>query len=122
MSTTPQRQRGNSAEDLVARTLEGEGFTILARNYTRRNGEIDIIASTDTVLVFVEVKMRTSAYFDLSEVITPSKQRKIIAVAQDYIARNDVQKMCRFDVALVKGEQKNATITYLDDAFQGSDY
>ena len=80
---------GKEGEERVAHYLERYGFTILAKNYAQRTGEIDIIASKDDLIVFVEVKLRTKAHFDLSDVITYSKQKKIIGVAKYYLARNE---------------------------------
>ncbi len=115
------RAVGDAGEDLVARSLEKEGFSILARNYAVRGGEIDIIATKKELLVFVEVKTRVSQHFSLSEVITRSKQKKIIFTAQHFLARHgSLDKVCRFDVALVEGV--DSEITYLPNAFMQSDW
>ncbi|PKN03806.1 YraN family protein [Candidatus Dependentiae bacterium HGW-Dependentiae-1] len=112
---------GYLAEGFVSQHLECVGFTILERNYRKSYGEIDIIAHKNSLLIFVEVKMRINAYFDPAELITPSKQRKIIAVAQEYIDRKTNGNMdCRFDVALVEFENNEPHITYLTDAFGAS--
>ncbi len=80
-------------------------------------GEIDIIAQKQELLVFVEVKTRTTQHFPLSELITRSKQRKIIRTAKQYLLEFQVvDKVCRFDVALVTMGQ-NPSITYLPHAF-----
>ena len=47
---------GNRAERAAASYLESRGYTILARNYRKPWGEIDIIMKRDDVVVFVEVK------------------------------------------------------------------
>ena len=44
---------GKEGEETVARKLAQEGFTILARNYRKQDGEIDLIASKKDLLVFV---------------------------------------------------------------------
>ena len=113
-----RKKLGNAGEDLVARVLEQQGFVIEHRNYRKRYGEIDLIASKNELLIFVEVKRRKKAYFNLGEVITWSKQQKIVMVAKEYIARfaHD-QKVCRFDVALIEGDK----LTYLPNAFTESD-
>ncbi len=113
-----RQNSGYQAEAFVARHLEHVGFTVLERNYKKSYGEIDLIAHKGSLLIFVEVKMRTDAYFDPAELITPSKQRKIITVAQEYIDRKTNGNMdCRFDVALVEGKNSEPQITYLTDAF-----
>ncbi len=114
-------QLGTHGELLVCRQLMVQGFTILARNYAVRGGEIDIIARKDDTVVFVEVKTRTQHHFNLSEVITPSKKRKIALTARHYIAYNahlfgDV--LYRFDVALVC-LGSNQVVSYIKNAFYG---
>ena len=115
-------QLGKEAEERVARKLMQDGFTILEYNYRKRGGEIDLIAAKSDLLVFVEVKMRQNNYFDLSDVITPGKQRKIIAVAKEYIGRNGWQERSyRFDVALLQGTENNLELTYISNAFNEGD-
>lgn len=115
---TSTKELGDLGETMVAARLEKEGYTIVSRNYQKRYGEIDIIASNNNELIFVEVKMRKSPYFDSAELITPSKQKKIIAVAKAYIAQHTIQeKACRFDVALVDMHHDKPDITYLKNAF-----
>lgn len=109
---------GREGEAFVAEYMAKQGFSILEQNYRKRYGEIDLIAVNHDTIAFIEVKMRQSSYFDSSEVIVPSKQRKIIAVAKEYIARHHHEdKICRFDVALVEGSLNNPEITYLENAF-----
>jgi len=111
---------GNKGEAAVCSWLEGQGFTICARNYATRTGEVDIIAQRDEVVAFVEVKTRTHAYFSTSTVVTYSKQRKIISAAKMYIAKNRIEnKVCRFDVATVSFEGDDAVVEYIDNAFCG---
>ena len=53
--------RGAWGEDYAEAYLRRHGYRILARNYSCRFGEIDIIASDRHYVVFVEVKLRASA-------------------------------------------------------------
>ena len=109
-----RKQLGIEGENYIAQTLEKDGFTIQHRNYRKRYGEIDIIACKDDLLVFVEVKCRKRAYFEATQLVPWGKQKKIIMVAKEYIARYDhADKVCRFDVALIEGGQ----LTYLENAF-----
>ncbi len=117
-------QLGKEAEEKVAQHLIAQGFTILEQNYRKRRGEIDLIASTPSLVVFVEVKMRSHHYFDLSDVITPGKQRKIIMVAKEYIGRKFgfYDRSYRFDVALLHGTPQGLELQYLPNAFTEGDY
>ena len=109
-----KKQLGNAGEDMVALTLKSQGFTLQHKNYRKRYGEIDLIAQKDDLLIFVEVKRRKKQYFALEQLITWSKQQKIIKVAKEYIARYNCDQMyCRFDVALIVGDK----LTYIPNAF-----
>ena len=111
-------QLGKHAEEKVAQQLIKDGFTILERNYRKKDGEIDLIASKPGLMVFVEVKMRKHNYFDLGDVIVPSKQRKIIAVAKAYLSRvNKKNQSYRFDVALLHGTGDTLELNYISNAF-----
>jgi len=110
---------GSYGEDLIAQHLQADGFTILEKNYRLKCGEIDVIGKKDEILVFVEVKSRRSDYFNLSHVITQSKQRKIIITAKKYLLNNNIDDVaCRFDVAFVTYANTHPTITYIPNAFQ----
>lgn len=114
---------GKEAEQKVAALLEQQGFAIVEYNYAKRHGEIDLIATKATLMVFVEVKMRQHQYFDLSDVITPSKQRKIISVAKEYIARKGTENQSyRFDVALLQGTPQGLDVQYIPNAFTEGDF
>lgn len=110
---------GKQAEKQVAQRLEQDGFTILEYNYRKKGGEIDLIATKGSLLVFVEVKMRRQSYFDLGDVITSGKQKKIIMTAKDYLAHSNYHHSFsyRFDVALIQGINKKIELTYIPNAF-----
>lgn len=117
---TPLRAVGNAGEDAVVAYLEKDGFAILARNFTVFGGEVDIIARKQEVLAFVEVKARTTAYFNLSEVMVPAKQHKIIKAARSYIFKHQLaceDLVYRFDVALLARQNETWDITYIPNAF-----
>lgn len=68
--------RGAWGEDYAAAYLRRHGYCILARNYSCRFGEIDIIASDRHYVVFVEVKLRASDRFvRAGAYVTPAKRR-----------------------------------------------
>ena len=94
---------GRHGEDLAARWLEQQGYEIVARNYRRRFGEVDIIARHEGYLVFIEVKTRSSNRFGLpADALTARKQKQLTMIAQDYLARHACgDTPCRFDVLSV---------------------
>lgn len=110
---------GKKGEELVADHLQQQGFVIKQMNYTRRCGEIDIIAEKESTRVFVEVKLRRTAYFATSQVINTSKQRKIIMAARYYNSeqKTETPMIYRFDVALLESNVNDFTLTYIPNAF-----
>lgn len=90
---------GNAGEDLACRYLEKRGYKILERNkHYSRFCEIDIIAEYKNILVFVEVKTRTTNDFGTPfEAITKSKYENIKKGIQFYLQEHKFQKH-RIDV------------------------
>src|SRR5437867_4864644 len=95
---------GKTGEDLACRELERRGYTIVARRYRRRGGELDIIARDGQTMVFVEVKARDGRQFgDGSEAVNWFKRRRIVALASEYLARHAMTSCaCRFDVVSIQ--------------------
>jgi len=109
-------RRGAPAEGLAAAFLEHEGLRIVERNYRCRFGEIDLVARSGPVLVFVEVRARSSEDFGgAAGSITGAKRRRLVAAARHYLASHRVERACRFDVVLVRG--RDGRIEWLTDAF-----
>lgn len=117
-SSIERRTLGAQGEELIASTLEKERFIIYAKNYKTRQGEIDIVAQKKELLIFVEVKLRRSQYFNLSEVVGYQKQKKIIKTAAHYIHKHTIRGLTyRFDVALLENISGSYTVTYIKNAF-----
>ena len=80
------RQSGNEAESKAVDALMREGYSILARNYNTRVGEIDVIATKDDFICFIEVKYRNPRGFGTAiDAITATKMRKILMTAKNYL-------------------------------------
>ena len=74
-------------------------------------------------MAFVEVKLRQNPLFNLSEVVTKSKQSKIIKTALKYVSENQIEdKAIRFDIALVEAGNEKNNIEYFPGAFTPSEY
>jgi putative endonuclease len=101
--TVARQKLGKSGEDLAVEELARRGYAILARRYRTRHGEIDVVARDGEALVFVEVKARTTTEFGAAaEAVTPWKQRRLVSMATDYLARHRItDRACRFDVITV---------------------
>jgi putative endonuclease len=93
--------RGAAAEALAAEFLVAQGLAIVARNYRCRRGEIDLIARDRDTLVFVEVRLRSSAAFGgAAASITTTKRQRIASAAKHYLATLGRDPPCRFDAIL----------------------
>src|SRR5664280_104004 len=78
---------GRYGEDVAVRHLLDAGWQVLERNWRCRAGEIDIVARDGGVLVFCEVKTRSSALFGVpAEAVRPAKVRRIRALACHWLA------------------------------------
>lgn len=109
---------GGEGEQLAAEYLARLGARIVDRNVRIGGGEIDIIALIEGVIVFIEVKRRTSLrYGRPAEAVTYAKQRRIIRAAAAYLAAHHVSdRPVRFDIIeLLPGE-----INHIPAAFDAS--
>ena len=106
-----KKSLGEWAEVKACTHLKENGFEILECNYHSRYGEIDIIASREKDLIFVEVKARAkTTYGNANEVISNAKQIKIMKTAMQYLQKN-VEKQSfysRFDVICIDFSQQFA--------------
>lgn len=59
------KRLGKEGEDRAAKFLKKQGYLILERNCRTRNGEIDLIAMHEGMVVFIEVKTRTNDAYGL---------------------------------------------------------
>ncbi len=88
------KQTGNDAETVVATWLEAEGYHLVARNWRTRFCEIDIIATKQDKLHFIEVKYRKQANQGGGiAAITPLKLRQMHFAAEVYIKYNSLYDM-----------------------------
>ncbi|MBU6342521.1 MAG: YraN family protein [Bacteroidetes bacterium] len=111
---------GKAGEDLAAAFLENKHFRIVERNYRAGRLELDLIAwSPEGILVFVEVKTRSSNNFGGPiDAVTDAKQHKMAKAAAHYMHRIDYEWIIRFDILavhLLPG--KTPEITHVEDAF-----
>jgi putative endonuclease len=113
---------GAWGEDLAEARLRRDGYEILQRRYRTRAGEIDIVAIDGRCLVFVEVKTREGVEHGTpAEAVTPRKQRRIAAMASDFLARHRFAGLdCRFDVVAVTVVDGRARVEVIRHAFDAS--
>ena len=104
------KDTGTLGEELVARWLELQNYSLLQQNWRCRWGEIDLIAQNKNskAIAFVEVKTRSKNNWDEGGLlaIDAIKQEKIIKTASLFLAKYPqfADLPCCFDVALVSYE------------------
>jgi putative endonuclease len=120
---SPSQAFGRSAEDLAEQMLRKKGYRILERNLRIAGGELDIIASHQGTLVFIEVKARRGNQFGGAPyAITTRKKQQIIKLALCYLSRHGLTNtQCRFDVILaVDTNEHTPQLTHIEQAFEVS--
>lgn len=120
----PRHQFGQASEARAEQFLRRKGYRILERNLRTSLGELDLVAEDAGVLVFVEVKARTTGAFGGARLaVDRRKQAKLIRLASQYLAqRHLMERACRFDVVLVQGEADSPLqVEHVENAFEVSD-
>jgi putative endonuclease len=112
---------GRRAEDLAAAALEARGARVLLRNWRRRCGELDLVAREGTVLVVVEVRMRSGDdYGGGAASVDHAKQRRIILTTRQLLQqhRELARLPVRFDVAVVSPDAPAWRVQWIRHAFE----
>jgi putative endonuclease len=109
-----RKQFGRWGEEMAASYLERKGYTVCSRNVRTAHGEIDILASKDSALIFVEVKTRSSHTFAYpEESVTLRKQAHLLSAAQDYLqAHPESCESWQFDVIAIERKPGGKTEIY----------
>ena len=111
---------GEQAEQIAADYLLSHGYTIRERRWRSgqsRRREIDIIAQQGIEIVFVEVKSRSGEGEDPVEAIDEKKMRMMAKSADTYLALQEHDFSCRFDIIAITGNKDSYEIEHLPDAF-----
>lgn len=123
--TSKSQRTGQCGENIAVRYLTDRGFTIIERNYTKKWGEIDIIAQKGSAVHFVEVKSKK--VLDCNGIpengIRPEEgmhQRKIGRIKrtlQTYLIERNISNDWKFDLVLVymSDIQRRARVELLED-------
>lgn len=111
------RKRGDAAEEQALGHLRDQGLAMVARNYSVRGGEIDLIMREGDLLVFVEVRYRRSERFgSAAESVDRRKQQRLLLAANHYLqSRGGDHQGCRFDVVALGGD---GGLHWIRDAFR----
>ncbi|MBS0432808.1 MAG: YraN family protein [Proteobacteria bacterium] len=102
------RSSGAAFEERALARLQRAGLRLLARNFTTRYGELDLVMQDADTLVFVEVRYRRHGDFGGGAAsIGPAKRERLIKAAQLFLQAQPqlAASPCRFDVLAFDGER-----------------
>lgn len=120
--TIERQDLGREGERLALHTLQGLGYTCVARNYRCALGEVDVVARDGETLVFVEIKTRKGRGLEYAKsAVTERKKRQLSKVALSYMKANHCcDAKARFDVVaicMVRGAGE-AQVEVIRNAFE----
>ncbi|MGW8956194.1 YraN family protein [Paenibacillus sp. NPDC055715] len=115
-----RKAKGALGEQAAASFLENLGYRIIERNWRCRSGEMDLIAAQEDILVFIEVRSRSSFnYGTPAESITARKITQVRQTAAVYLHMNGIGDIpIRFDMISVRLIDETAVVTdHIIEAF-----
>lgn len=115
---------GKEGERLAEKYLIKSGYKIIKKNFNTKFGEIDIIAKDSDTICFIEVKFRNNSSIENSGIysVNDSKVKKMIKTAKYYIKVNRIIDPCRFDLVLVKKNEKKIQIELINNIIYTDNY
>ena len=109
---------GKEGEQIAVDLLLKKGYKIKYRNYRYLKAEIDIIAQIGNTLAVIEVRSRSSDFFEnIAETITKKKIGLLVMGADHYVTEQDLDVEVRFDVITILKNKKVFEIEHLESAF-----
>ena len=117
--TDPRHVKGSWGEHQAALYLKSKGFAIDERNWKAGRHEIDIIGSKDGILVFFEIKTRSSkSFLEDVQLVSHAQQQRIWQAAEQYMFQTDYGGEIRFDILMILIDRdKIIRIDHYEDAF-----
>lgn len=109
---------GKQGEELAAKTLQKKGLRIIERNWKFAGYEVDIIATTKTQIVFVEVKTRSDdTIMNPEDAVDYNRQCRLTAAANAYVKYHQITLEPRFDVVAIVWNEQRCEVNHIEDAF-----
>lgn len=117
-----RKKLGNLGEEIACKYLNKNNYLIIERNFTCKQGEIDIIAQDmdKKELVFIEVKTRSNfKYGNPSEAVDMMKQKHIWNSASYYVYKNKIKNIpIRIDVIEIYMKNRKRKINHIKNAIE----
>ncbi|MEO5500379.1 MAG: YraN family protein [Ginsengibacter sp.] len=110
---------GSIGEEMAAKYLTGNGFEILERNWRFSNWEVDFIASSKSVLHFIEVKTRrTKKFGNPEDDVSIKKMENLINASEEYLLQNAGWRRIQFDIlSIFIGKNEDPEFFFIEDVY-----
>ena len=113
---------GKVGEQLAQKHLRDNGYAILETNWRLGKREADIIAYREGLVVFVEVKTRSSSLFgEPQEFVDYNKQRSYVKMANAYVLQRSRSEEVRFDIIAIEVGATGFNLNHIENAFNAMD-
>lgn len=111
---------GHQGETIAKQFLERKGYQVVEQNWRYHQRELDLIVweVPKELLVFVEVKTRSTHAFGYPEAaLNAAKRRFLVEAANAYLEQQQLDCEVRFDViAILLENQQVKDLTHIKDA------
>lgn len=96
-------ETGRQGEELAAEWLLAQGFAIMHRNWKHSYFELDVVASKDNILHFIEVKTRTTdTYGHPEEGVTTKKMERLMNAGEEFLHQHPEWKRIQYDILSIR--------------------
>lgn len=111
--------KGKQGEQLAAAYFIERGYSLLHQNWRCRHFEVDIIATKNNMLHFIEVKCRSTAAFGFPEQsITKKKIKNLVDASAEFMYRFPEWKRIQFDVlSIIVRNNEEAEYFLIEDVY-----
>jgi len=112
-------ETGKKGELLAATWLKEQYYDVLYVNWRHSRYEIDIIASRNNVLHFIEVKTRSSiAFGHPEESVSKKKFSSMMNAAEEFLIQHSEWKRIQYDVlSITKLKDKPVEYFFIEDVY-----
>ena len=120
MTSENKKEFGDQGESIACNFLLENGYKIVKRNYRFGKGEIDVIATKDKLIIFLEVKTRNNQNFGPAELaVTKGKQNQVRKIAESFLYENNFTDYdCRIDVIAINYQGRDKyNLNHIINAF-----
>lgn len=113
---------GKKGEELAREYLQKKGYSIVSVNWRFGKKEIDIVASHNQTMIFVEVKTRSTLVFERpQEAVTIRKMRNLVDAADAFLNLRKINQNSRFDIVTVLMDEPPRILEHIEGAFLPND-